>query len=833
MKNIISKYLNIGKTFIAYALFISILIALLQPFEYLSDKFFVSIFLSKIKSHFALDLVFVFTSLLFVFQLFQDVVKGKQCTKRHLILAFIFTLFYSYYRFIDDHWYFVRISYLDFIAYSDLLFLPIVYLFSLKLKTYLKKAENTNQNTLLEDKAVCHPDSDDFGFGKAAENVAGLIIDSNYEFAFTIGISGRWGSGKTTFTNFIKHNLLNKDTIFIEFNAWNHSGENEILKSFLNTLSENIAPYNSVLSKRFVNYSKLILNEFPTLKLPLISKLFLDNPEEIGEITKKIKDELKTLNKKIVIVIDDLDRLRANEIFQVLKIVRNTADFPKITYLIPFDKDHVIKELESINIDARKYLTKFFTVELELPKMEGKILKSFIYNKIIKSNLIYNVEKPKISFEEFEKYVPLLEQFITTKRDAIKLINFIFINIEEIKHDVDYIDFINLALVKLFYPEVIQEIYLNKSRIFNEEFEEIHSVLQFNKEDKFYEITKLIMEYKHLSFYEQKLIARQFIFIFRGEYEDPSIDYSKNDFSFHLPAVYSIIYKNHFNRYFANTLFSNEVSEIHFRESLKKEKYEFIKDCKGWIDEGARESLYLKLSLLPIEVEQIQDFIQIIVELSYYGLKSESDFNKIKYDYEDLIANKQICEYLFDSKNNSAIQKLDISPYLYITGFFEAIHYDLDGKERLSMRHFTEVTSFYLKQYLDEKMIFDDYASRLLLNSNTAKSGFNYEISTDAKKIIQSFYAKYGSVNTISKIMIFNSFKNTNGDKCSISIPFRNSFDNDEQMLEFIKKLLENVSEDIREEVTRFLKELGKNTSAPIIFNFKTIKVDNSEWYKQ
>ncbi|MFL0119784.1 P-loop NTPase fold protein, partial [Tenacibaculum maritimum] len=76
---------------------------------------------------------------------------------------------------------------------------------------------------------------------------------------------------------------------------------------------------------------------------------------------------LKKLNKRIVIIIDDFDRLQANEIFEILKLIRNTAGFDTFTYVVAYDKEYLVKSLKNNNIpNPEKFTEKIFLREIEL-----------------------------------------------------------------------------------------------------------------------------------------------------------------------------------------------------------------------------------------------------------------------------------------------------------------------------------------------------------------------------------------------------------------------------------------------------------------------------------
>lgn len=82
---------------------------------------------------------------------------------------------------------------------------------------------------------------------------------------------------------------------------------------------------------------------------------------------KKIYERLRELKKEIVVVIDDLDRLTKEEIFETSKIIRVTLDAAEITFILAYDKDSVGKLLGD-----DLYLDKMVSAEIQLPKIAKK-----------------------------------------------------------------------------------------------------------------------------------------------------------------------------------------------------------------------------------------------------------------------------------------------------------------------------------------------------------------------------------------------------------------------------------------------------------------------------
>jgi len=55
----------------------------------------------------------------------------------------------------------------------------------------------------------------------------------------------------------------------------------------------------------------------------------------LNDLKKDLNDLLQKRKKKLIIVVDDIDRLNHKEIKQMLQLVKINADFPNTIYLLP------------------------------------------------------------------------------------------------------------------------------------------------------------------------------------------------------------------------------------------------------------------------------------------------------------------------------------------------------------------------------------------------------------------------------------------------------------------------------------------------------------------
>ena len=79
---------------------------------------------------------------------------------------------------------------------------------------------------------------------------------------------------------------------------------------------------------------------------------YIDNSQSKEESLLSIKKDLDKLIKqkkrKILVIIDDIDRLSDFEIRQIFQLVKLIADFPQTIYLLSFDREVVVKALENV-----------------------------------------------------------------------------------------------------------------------------------------------------------------------------------------------------------------------------------------------------------------------------------------------------------------------------------------------------------------------------------------------------------------------------------------------------------------------------------------------------
>ena len=174
-------------------------------------------------------------------------------------------------------------------------------------------------NNYSGDRAIEMPKDDQFQRSPFAKRVAKSILDRNSNDCLVIGIYGAWGEGKTSVLNLINSELKITDVIRITFNPWRFKDEETLILNFLNTVS---AALNKELENSKEKFGKF-LEKYGTVGNIIgadISKIgtSLSNTD-LENLKNRVDSFLQETNTRVVIFIDDIDRLDKQEIYSIFK----------------------------------------------------------------------------------------------------------------------------------------------------------------------------------------------------------------------------------------------------------------------------------------------------------------------------------------------------------------------------------------------------------------------------------------------------------------------------------------------------------------------------------
>ena len=336
------------------------------------------------------------------------------------------------------------------------------------------------------------------GRAKVANELSREIKSYKNEDSLTIGIVGKWGSGKTSFINMVLENFEeNDDYIIIKFNPWNISSRKQLISDFFLQLSNNIEKKGSNEIIGAIGKSLGILSKFfkPLGLIPPLSLLgtigditekasgFINEyleaeKEDLETIKRKIDTELEILGKKLLIVIDDIDRLCDEEIREMFQLVKSIADFKNTIYILSYDREIVTKALDKTQQGkGEEYLEKIVQVPLVLPYISKNDLDKIFINRL---NITINIPDEEYDNSYFSEiyYNGLAENF-ENLRDIERYMNVFSLGINLAREELNINDYIAITLIKVFEPDLYEYIKNNKEYFSGTKFDEFLNNLLF------------------------------------------------------------------------------------------------------------------------------------------------------------------------------------------------------------------------------------------------------------------------------------------------------------------------------------------------------------------
>lgn len=317
----------------------------------------------------------------------------------------------------------------------------------------------------LLDHYISSEKEDKFNFKKKVTNLLkqidrlkeqNIFVDGK---SFSIGIVGKWGYGKSSYLNLLEKEIKkNEDQyILVKFNPRHSKSIDTIQIDFFQNFFDELKIYDSRFSNSFNNY----LKSLQILDSSSLIDFFRSGYNELLGIEHEkdiINQSIQRIDKIVVVIIDDLDRLLADEIIEVFKIIDGTASFSNTVFLTAFDKEHVNKIIdEKYTNEDSLFSDKFFNVEIFLPAIPKTVIYNFIEevltdtfgNKIIHSDEIqFDLKKELITL----KYH--IEGSIKTLRDAKRFLNSFHNQFYLVKDILVFKEYFLLSLIKYRYYNI-------------------------------------------------------------------------------------------------------------------------------------------------------------------------------------------------------------------------------------------------------------------------------------------------------------------------------------------------------------------------------------------
>lgn len=622
----------------------ALLTVLSTPTFNVIDKLVVNTLLSTIGSNIYNDAWILISTIWISYLILKS--NKSWYKKISLPILIINIALYGISRFYQPYWKLTKFSSASILYYADsLAFLSIL----LVIKSFKsnRNFELNVKNQLLEDLPIATEQQDELGLHSYANHIFDTLNGAYFQQAFTIGINGKWGTGKTSLINLIRNKHIEKNHLFLEFSPWKYSNSS-IQSKYFEELLDTLGSRKSELSSKIERYSKKIneSNNGPVALFFNIVKELYRPSKNTEELLNDVKSEIINLNRQLFVVIDDLDRLRSDELFEVLKIIRSTANFPNTIYIIAYDRSFIDKSLESVNSNsANEYLDKIVNLELVLPGTHSSILPKILLKELTKNLDEYNTTVLKEAITgTFSESSSLIKNSLQSIRHVKRVVNSFLINTKNLIGEVNVADFLLLELIRSKYPTVYT--------VFQKKYIDYLEVKEMGNQIIGRYQLKVVNDTEH---FRQNDLEKFSTYLFELDWirSNKSVSHSdviwvRQAFELLFPISAagkgddSICFTNRTERYLAYELQATDISNAEFEATMKLDITQIKEKINTWIIEGKEFSV--KHMFIRIKTSKELDENLKIIEAIFHLASQKSRFNGyyfdnlIWYDFDDLVS---------------------------------------------------------------------------------------------------------------------------------------------------------------------------------------------------
>lgn len=319
------------------------------------------------------------------------------------------------------------------------------------------------------DSPIATAAEDLIGRAPLAQNFAIHVLGLDASRGLVVGVLGPWGSGKTSLVNLARAVFHDRGVPVVDFNPWMFSGTDQLVDAFFVELSAQlkIRSDTSEIGVRLEEYGDAFagLNWLPILgpwversrmTAKMVGALMKRRKEGISGRRIELATRLSQLRTPIVVVVDDVDRLTTDEIRAVFKLVRLTASFPNIIYVVAFDRARVEQALSEDGIPGRAYLEKILQVAIDIPAIPEHVLATQLLAAI--DAALAGIPNPGPFSEQTwpDVFMEVVRPLVGTMRDVRRYSAAVPYSVNSLKGELSLVDVLALEAVRVFLPDVFK-----------------------------------------------------------------------------------------------------------------------------------------------------------------------------------------------------------------------------------------------------------------------------------------------------------------------------------------------------------------------------------------
>jgi predicted KAP-like P-loop ATPase len=329
---------------------------------------------------------------------------------------------------------------------------------------------------LSADRPSTDPNDDLFGHAPFAKSLANSICRYPGSDGLVLALFGPWGSGKSTVLSYVRYYLEQRpeaeQPVIVSFNPWWFSGQENLARAFLGQLqavlpekSEKLKKLGDLLSDFAEGVGGLIdLTGVTYGAGTWLGKLMSKakrKPKDVPALKAAINKVLADAHQRILVVIDDIDRLTPEETRQLFTVIKALADFPNVIYLLAFDREVAVEAIkQQTGLPGERYLEKIIQVPFEIPPVDRVALRAAMAKRL--DEVLMGT--PDGMFDQSywaNVFFDGIDPLIQVPRDIVRFSNTLSVTYPSVAGEVNPVDFIAIEALRVFLPSVYDVVRSN------------------------------------------------------------------------------------------------------------------------------------------------------------------------------------------------------------------------------------------------------------------------------------------------------------------------------------------------------------------------------------
>lgn len=498
---------------------------------------------------------------------------------------------------------------------------------------------------------------------------------------------------KEKFIKLWKYFTVKNQLVEIHFSPWNCTSKEQLLEEYLKLLSNQLDFVIPNIAPKLLQYANIVTG------IDLCCYLGNFFPKkDLSTLKKEIEEILYQTDKKIIVVIDDIDRIQGEEIFNLLKLIGIIANFPNIVNIVAYDKTYICDNLNTYfnSNNAEKYIQKIIPFEFPLPQISNENMQKLFNTEFMEIIKGKDYNEPGLK----NKYSNTIGGYLKNIRDLKQLLVAFEFHYKIFKHqgiNINITDLLFITTVKTFNYNLWLDIYACGKDYFsqnNKVFKNIEILRNKENEQKYFD---KFLNYNELNTFEKSIICSIMPIVSEAnEHKIPAI-LDSNEYT--IKRLWHD--SNTFNMYFEYNPSKTNIDLIFkylFNADFNVKKFEnMIKTDVDWSDLN-------DIVFAPQYIKLLEENIQSILNFLEFILTNKEAYNQFNFIYFQH-GNKYILQFITPQKFNELIEKILAKGHENIDAIVDLVNVYYLYDKSSSYRYYTRTLNQEDLKYLNELLV--------------------------------------------------------------------------------------------------------------------------------